>query len=70
MKLFIEKVTLDDNGKLLCSDVAEATEEQVKEFKSRPCDHSSTVDKLIWDEPGYPYDFRFCGVCECALGMI
>lgn len=70
MKLFIEKVTLDSNGKFVCSTVIEATEKQITEFRSKPCDHRYTVDKLIWNEPGVTWDFRYCGVCKKVLGLI
>jgi hypothetical protein len=69
-KLYIEKVTKGNNGFFLCSELIPATEEDIKNFKNRPCEHSLHEDKLIYDEPGWPYDFRYCGICGAFLGMI
>lgn len=69
-KLFIEKVELDSNGQFLCSKPIKATPEQIKEFKSKPCNHDLRVDKLIYDIPGWIYDLRHCGVCDAFLGRI
>jgi hypothetical protein len=69
-KLFIEKVKLNSTGGFLCSSVVEATEEQIKDFRNRPCNHSMSVDKLIYDNPGYPYNARYCGVCGGFLDMV
>jgi hypothetical protein len=69
-KLYIEKVELSDDGSFLGSDVVLATKKQIKDFKSKPCNHSLTVDKLIYDEPGYLYDSRYCGVCDAFIDLI
>lgn len=69
-KLFIEKVTLDEKGDFLYSEPIPATEEQINEFKSKPCNHSTKVDKLIYDEWSWPYDARYCGVCDQIIGWL
>jgi hypothetical protein len=69
-KLFIEKVKLDKQGFFVSSDLIEATEDQIAQFKSRPCDHSLNVDKLVYDEPAWLYDLRYCGVCNAFIDFI
>lgn len=69
-ELFIEKVTLDSKGQFLSSDLIPATTKDIAKFKSKPCNHSLNVDKLIYDEPQWIYDMRYCGVCGEFLGSI
>ena len=69
-KLWVEKVELGPSGHFFASTLIEASEEQIAQFKSKPCNHSLDVDKLIYDEPGWPYDSRFCGVCNSFIGLI
>lgn len=69
-KLFIES---SDNrtpdGSCWSSELRGATDEEIILFKSKECDHSAK-ELLIYDEPGYMYDFRFCGVCNSPIGLI
>jgi len=70
-KLLIEKVTLNDLGLCFSSDLIEPTDDQIEEFKLKPCNHSLDVDKLVYDEVGYAgYDSRYCGLCKSFIGFI
>lgn len=67
--LYVEKVKVIDN-QFISSEIILATEDMIQEFKSKPCNHDLRVDKLIYDIEGWPYDLRYCGVCETFLGGI
>jgi hypothetical protein len=71
MKYYIEhaKSPRDEDGKTIIAEVREASEEEIKEFKSKECNHSSQ-DLLIYDEKGWLYDARYCGVCNKCIGLI
>jgi uncharacterized protein with ATP-grasp and redox domains len=68
--LFVEKVKVSTTGEFLSSIVIPATEKDIEEFKNKPCNHSLHVDKLVYDLPGWPYDSRYCGICNASLGII
>lgn len=69
-KVFIERVTRDNEGKFLCSNVERPTLEQIQEFIDRGCVHDSSKDKLVYDVPGWLFDQRFCALCDTHLGHI
>jgi hypothetical protein len=68
--LYVERVTLGGDGQFVSSKVVRATDEQIRGFRGEPCSHRMEVDKLIYDEPGHPYDTRYCGVCDQFIGFI
>lgn len=69
-KLYIEKVKVDEKGFFVSSELVDATEKDIEEFKNKPCNHSLHVDKLVYDLSGWPYDLRYCGICNASLGVI
>jgi hypothetical protein len=72
-RIFIERVKRDKNGFFIGSEIEYPTPEQEAEFRAQPCNeetHSLHVDKLCYDEPGWPYDLRHCAKCGVFLGGI
>ena len=69
--LYIEKVKLDKSGHFLSSDCIKATINQIKEFKSKKCNHTDEVDTLIYDkDDSWPYASRYCGVCNEFITLL
>lgn len=70
-QLFIEiaKTTRMANGWCEASDVREATPNEIRDFRSYPCDHTAPA-LLVYDIPGWDYDIRRCGACDAVLGLI
>ena len=70
-KLFVETIT---EGSLeygvIASDVRPATEKKVKEAKARYKKTKKCKHNIIYDEPGWMYDKRYCGICGRGLGVI
>ena len=47
-----------------------ATQEQVEEAKNYHEEHGSCKCHLIYDEPGFDFDLRYCGICGAFIGLI
>lgn len=69
-KLFVEKVNLDHNNNFISSTTIPASKEQIEFFFSKPCNHDISKDKLIYDIKGYPYDIRYCAICNKSIAFI
>lgn len=67
---FIETVTERCRDVVMCSEVSEATEKDIKLFKKTPCDHKNQDKQLVYDDLGCIYDLRYCVVCGCSLGTV
>ena len=52
------------------SELTEPTEADITKFKLRGCQHDKQLEHLIYDEPGYLGDLRYCVVCGLSLGVI
>lgn len=47
------------------------TIEQIYKFFEKPCKkHDLKEGILVFDEPGYPYDLRYCAICNKSVGYI
>lgn len=68
-KLYYETVTIGSPACIIASTCTNATPAQIKkakaEFKAGKCKHH-----IIYDEAGWPYDIRSCGICGQGLGLI
>lgn len=68
-KLFVETPTESVAGHIISSELRPAEPEDVRaawEAHQRgKCPHN-----VIWDEPGWMYDFRECATCGAGLGAI
>jgi len=58
------------NGIVTWSDLKEPTKRQIKKITKKPCNHKKQKKLLVFDQEGYPYDFRICFVCGEHLGLI
>ena len=68
-QLYVEIPTETIGGRIVSSTFRDATEDEViackAEHKSGKCDHS-----VFYDEGGWMYDVRKCGVCHESIGLI
>lgn len=71
-KLYVEIVRHNKDGFFQSSILKEATKKDILHFKSKPCKHDLKrgSDALIYDIEGFPYDSRYCAVCNTFLGSI
>lgn len=75
-KLWIESYRLiGDEGFYLKADIRPATVEEVDRFRSmNPCactlGRVAGAEVLFYDEAGWMYDTRVCGVCGKGLGVV
>ena len=56
-------------GHIIASDIHRATKAEIKKAKDLhakgKCPHN-----IVWDEPGWMYDYRSCYTCGAGLGAI
>ena len=45
------------------SDLREPTKQEVRELKTRKCDHNKQPTQLVSDEYGFMFDIRSCVLC-------
>ena len=69
-KLYFEEIIEGSHEYMVVSSkVTPATKAQIKkaqeEFKAGKCKH-----QIIYDEAGWLYDVRSCGICGVGLGLI
>lgn len=68
-KLWVEVVKQSIAGRVLSSDLREATPEDIQHtnncHRNGECDHG-----VIYDEPGFVYHQRYCGVCGAFVDFI
>ncbi len=67
--MFFEEVIERHGDQIVISNLHKATKEQIAAEKDRhkkgKCEHT-----IIRDEEGWPYDVRFCVICNECLGLI
>lgn len=70
-KLFVEtaRTLRRANGWCEAAEVREATPNEIRDFRSYPCDHTAPA-LLVYDVRGWDYDIRHCGACDAVLGLI
>lgn len=70
-RLLVE--TTDDirtvTGDCCSSTVRDATPNEIRDFRSYPCDHTAKA-LLVYDLMCGSYDLRCCAVCDAALGLL
>lgn len=54
----------------IATDMVEATDKDVSDYKSRGCNHGDPFNRLVYTIPGHPHDILKCGVCDTTLGYI
>lgn len=60
-----------DPGEFPSTSLIKPTEADIVKFKLRGCNHEDReADQLVWDDPAYAYDIRYCVICGRDLGMI
>jgi hypothetical protein len=68
-QLYFEEILERFNGQVIRSNIREATPEDIKQavalYMEGKCPHT-----IVYDEPGWLYDARICGVCGAGLGLI
>ena len=52
------------------SEIREPTKQEVRELKTRKCNHNKQPTQLITDEYGFMYDLRSCVICGQYLGTV
>jgi len=67
---FIEVITEQYNGVVMCSTIKKPTKKDIEYFKNHLCNHGKQKEQLIYDEHGFMYDLRYCVVCGCSLGTV
>lgn len=67
---FVEEIIEGRGDHAGISNLHDASAEEIAQFKSKPCDHENATEALIYDEPSWLYDFRFCVVCGAGLGTV
>jgi len=69
-QLYVETV-LDGVGScVFMSNTRKATPEDILRFNSLPCAHDTCKEQLVYDTPGFIWDFRYCAVCNTFLGGV
>jgi hypothetical protein len=73
-KLYIESVKERNCGYVSSSDIREATEIEIADaqynyIETNICDHAKS-ELIVYDEPGWLYDLRVCGICGEGLGTV
>ena len=74
-KLYLESVKERVCGMVTASNsIREATEMEIadaqfKYIETGVCDHSGN-ELIVYDEPGFMYSIRSCGICDAGLGAI
>lgn len=67
--LFFETVKERFCGHVVSSDIRPATASEIEiaemEHHEGNCRH-----QIVWDEPGWMYDYRWCATCGVGLGAI
>lgn len=66
-KLYIEKYS---DLKKVSTELIEANNNQILNYINNPCNHSFDNGILIYDEPGFAYDIRYCAICNESVGYI
>ncbi len=68
-KYYFEEVTERIGDTVIASTVREATEKEIETaillYEIGVCQH-----KIIYDVKDWPYDMRYCGICEAFIGLI
>lgn len=66
-EVMVEEIRNSFLNQPIVSVLREPTEDEVRLLGSNQdnCDH-----KLIYDEPGWLYDFRYCAKCGIPLGIV
>jgi len=67
---WLEVISERYGSTVVMSTLREPTEEEVSGLEATPCRHGSQPTQLIFDEPGFMYDFRYCAICGVFLGGI
>jgi hypothetical protein len=68
-KVFFEEVIEKIAGIVVQSNIREATGDEIVEaellHREGKCPHT-----IVYDESGWPYDFRMCHTCGLSLGTV
>lgn len=69
-KVFIEKAKTDSRGQFISSIlISPVCREEIHELILYHS-HNLSSDKLCFDTAGWPYDSRYCAICNTFLGSI
>ena len=73
-KLFVEEVTERYLNHISASTIRKVKPYELRKAKAEykkagKCDHNKNT-LIVYDEAGWLYDFRFCGICGGGLGAV
>ena len=69
-RLFVETVTERIGPHVLTSSVRKATVEDIEQERTNVANGEACRHIIVYDEPGWLFDVRVCGICGAGLGTV